>query len=253
MIIRYLLKTLALPPMVNLLVILLAVLLLQRWTVLRNSVIALSLLSLAAVSMPITSHYLARSLERYPALNLTTLELAEYDAIVVIGGGRLRAAEEYENTDIPNGRTLERLRYAAFLQRRTGLPIMVAAGSVWDGEAPESVFMRQVLERDLFATVRWEESASRTTWENAVFAKRALAKEDVNRVLLVTHALHMPRAMYSFTQAGFEVRAAPTILTSEQTEPFDALDYVPTARALYRSSAALHELLGLAWYRFRYE
>ncbi len=253
MITRYLLKTLALPPTLNFLVILLAVLLLRRWVGLRNTVIGVSLLSLAIVCMPITSHYLARSVERHPALDLTSLELADYEAIVVIGGSRHRAAPEYEGLDIPNGRTLERLRYAAYLQRRTGLPILVAGGSVWEDESPESVFMQRVLERQFLATVRWQENASRTTWENAVLSKQLLAEENINGVLLVTHALHMPRALYSFRKAGFKVRPAPTIFTAHQKISIDVLDFVPRASALYRSVAALHELLGLAWYRFRYE
>ncbi len=252
MLLRYLLKTLALPPALNLLLILLALLFLQRWKGLRNGVIGVSVLSLAIVCMPVTSHYLAAGLERYPALNIAAIELADYEAIVVIGGGRHRGAPEYQDHDIPNARALERLRYAAYLQRRSGLPILVAGGSVWADEAPEAFYMQRVLEREFFATVRWRESASRTTWENARLAKKMLAAEDVDGVLLVTHAMHMPRALYSFRQAGFRVRAAPTIFTANRMTPLDVLDFVPQASALYLSVAALHEWLGMAWYRYRY-
>ena len=253
MITRYLLKTLALPPMLNLLIILFAVLLLRRWVGLRNAVIGVSLLSLAIVCMPITSHYLARSLERHPALDLTSIELADYEAIIVIGGGRHRAAPEYQGLDIPKAQALERLRYAAYLQRRTGLPILVAGGSVREDGSPESEFMQRVLERQFLATVRWQENASRTTWENAALSKHLLGEENIDGVLLVTHALHMPRALYSFRKAGFKVRPAPTIFTAHQQISVDALDFVPRASALYRSVAALHEWLGLAWYHFRYD
>jgi len=42
----------------------------------------------------------------------------------------------------------------------------------------------------------------RETWENAAFTARMLRRENVDKILLVTHAWHMPRAKVAFAAAG---------------------------------------------------
>ena len=252
MTLRYLLKFLLLPPAINFLVIIVAWFLLRRWPALRSAMMALSVVSLFLLSLPITSYYLTRSLEYYTPLSLQSVEIANYDAIVVLGGGRHRRAPEYSDLDIPKAAPLERIRYAAYLQNQTGLPILVTGGKFKLQDVPEAEFLERVLEKEFFASVKWQEGQSRTTWENALFSRQILQAEGIDRVLIVTHALHMPRAMYSFTQAGFSPKAAPTAFSSHLAMEFEVLDFVPHAIALSKSVAALHEWLGLAWYQLRY-
>ena len=124
MLIRALLKSLLMPPLINIVVIVAALLLLRRWRVLQSLLIILSLLSLLLLSLPPVSSFLASQLERYPALIWQEINPDDYQAILVLGSGRLRQAPEYGGVDIPKTLGLERLRYAAYLQRKTGLPIM---------------------------------------------------------------------------------------------------------------------------------
>ena len=53
------------------------------------------------------------------------------------------------------------------------------------------------------------ENRSRNTYENAVFAKELAKPKPGERWLLVTSALHMPRAIGCFRRAGFPVEAYP--------------------------------------------
>ena len=246
---RYLLKTAALPPAINILIILAALLLLRSKPKLRNTLILLSTLSLAFLATPFAAQLLARQLEIYPALDVEKIDTGSYQAIVILGAGRHRQAPEYGGADVPKAMGLERLRYGMWLQRKTGLPIMVAGGQWGADTTPESDFMASIVEREFMGVVTWRESSSRTTWENANFAKVIADKNNLRRVLLVTQAWHMPRAMYSFEQAGFSVTAAPTGFRSDDQEGMEVADYLPQANALYISTLMLHEMLGLLWYR----
>jgi uncharacterized SAM-binding protein YcdF (DUF218 family) len=120
---------------------------------------------------------------------------------------------------------------------------------VLEPEAPPLADLLAGCLRDEFHvdTELWVEAESGTTWENAERSRALLAPRGIERVLLVTHAFHMPRAVLAFEHAGFTVTPAPTGL---RPRPRPRLrDCVPSARALQQSALALHEWLGLAWYR----
>lgn len=171
-------------------------------------------------------------------------------AIVVLGGGRYSNAPEYGGDTVAT-LTLERVRYAARLARRTNLPVLVTGGTVWKQHASEASLMKQALEEDFNSPVRWVEERSRTTWENARYTQELLAKEGITRIYLVTHAWHMPRAEFAFHHFGFEIIAAPTSFNNASELDPDASDWLPEARALRGSYFALHEMTGLLWYRLK--
>jgi uncharacterized SAM-binding protein YcdF (DUF218 family) len=110
--------------------------------------------------------------------------------------------------------------------------------------------MRRVLENEFKVPVKWVESASSNTWENASFSKLQLKRDGIERVALVTHAWHMPRSVAAFEEQDIKVTAAPTAYTTS-AGPM-ALQFVPDAGALEDSRKALHELLGRLWYAVRY-
>ena len=91
-------------------------------------------------------------------------------AVVILGGGVRRDAPEYGGDTLAT-LTLERVRYGARVARLTGLPVLVSGGSVLGGE-PEAKLMAASLEREFGVPVRWVETRSRTTHENAVLSAR---------------------------------------------------------------------------------
>ena len=78
------------------------------------------------------------------------------------------------------------------------------------------------------------ETNSESTYQNAIFWALLVHPKPRERWLLVTSALHMPRAVASFRKAGFEV------------VPWPVYDAASQASML---SLALHEWLGLVAYR----
>ena len=99
----------------------------------------------------------------------------------------------------------------------------------------------------------WLEEHSHTTAENAQFTAQLLKEKGIDTVLLVTHAYHMPRAVAIFEKSGVKVVPAPTALSVKRKGNGPVImSWLPSAPAMYGSYMALHELVGLAWYRLRY-
>ncbi|MEO7760690.1 MAG: YdcF family protein [Casimicrobiaceae bacterium] len=173
-------------------------------------------------------------------------------AIVVLSAGRLARAPEYGGADIPDYIALARLRYGAHLQHQTGLPLLVSGGDPFSRRADSAYAdaMAAALREDFGTPVRWIERRSTTTAENALYSAAMLQTDGVRRILLVTDAMHMPRARRAFARTGLDVVEAPTMFFG-----FGALgvhDFVPTVEGLRRSYYALYEWIGLAWYRIRF-
>lgn len=247
---RYTLKTLALPPAANLLGLLLAFWLRHRHPVLALLLAVLSTLSLLVLSLPGVALELQRLHVVHGAIRPAEAGAFGAGAIVVLGGGRIHGAPEYGGVDQAGSATFQRLRYGVFLHRKTGLPLLVTGGRL-DGESKsEAELMRDALRDTLDAPARWIEPHSRTTHENALFSAQLLAGEGIRRVVLVTHAVHMPRAAMLFERQGLEVLAAPTAFWTP-TRAHPLARWLPDAGALLFSAQVLHEQLGMAWYRLR--
>jgi uncharacterized SAM-binding protein YcdF (DUF218 family) len=92
------------------------------------------------------------------------------------------------------------------------------------------------------------ENRSRNTAENAAFSKTLAAPKPGERWLLVTSAMHMPRAIGAFREAGFPVEAYPV---DYQTNGWQDLRGVfgSLSAGLRQLDAALHEWIGLIAYR----
>jgi uncharacterized SAM-binding protein YcdF (DUF218 family) len=246
-----LLKALVLPPAFQFLLIIAGGLLLLRWRRTGIALIGAALVSLYLLSIVPVSKALLLALEVTPPLS-ETVAAGRHQAIVVLGGGCYPDAPEYGG-DTVSAATLERLRYAAELRRRTGLPILVSGGALVQRRVPEAELMQHTLVEDFDAAAEWLETRSRNTAGNAEFSARILREQDTDRVFLVTHAAHMPRAVRAFERAGLAVTPAPTAYLSYKLEQPRVPWFVPTLEALNGSHAALYEYLGLAWYRLRYE
>ena len=172
------------------------------------------------------------------------------DPRLLRGGGRYADAPEYQG-DTVSEPSLERIRYGAWLQRKTKLPILVTGGVVFGGNRPaEAQLMQQVLEQEFLAAVPWVEKQSRTTYENAIYSRKMLEKDGITHIILVTHALHMPRAKEAFEKAGFIVTPAP--MGFDTSGGFSLTGFLPNMYSLVNMNDLMHELFGRLWYHLRY-
>jgi uncharacterized SAM-binding protein YcdF (DUF218 family) len=170
------------------------------------------------------------------------------DAIVVLGGGTYFNAPEYGG-DTVSDESLQRLRYAAKLHRKTGLPILVTGGKPLGNSISEGQQMKQILEQEFNIPVQWVEGESDNTLQSAQMSYTTLKSAGIKRIYLVTHAWHMPRSAHTFRTAGFEVIPAPTAFTTRYR--IDPLAFIPNATALRDSRIFMHEMIGMLWYRLK--
>ena len=222
------------------------------WKKLGLWVAFLSMLGVLLCSMPAVSAILVNSLQSNPAIPASDVKksLAQADALVVLAGGRRGFAEEFGD-DTVSSYTLERIRYAAWVVKRTGLPLIVSGGRVHDEEKSEGQLMREILQKEFIVIVDHVEEKSRTTYENAKYTAQFLKQNDLRKIALITHAAHMPRAKAAFEYFDIEVIPAPTAFYGKDaTQQFS--DYLPSTNALRQTGLAVHEIFGQWWYEIRY-
>ncbi|WP_010487257.1 YdcF family protein [Pseudomonas sp. S9] len=204
------------------------------------------------MSLPVTVEWAARQIETEPALSTEQVaQLAQLaDAIVVLGAGRDQGDAAWTE-DQPSALAIERLRYAARLARASGLPVLISGGLHFGKPPSEAAIMADVLDEDFSVATRWQESQSRTTWENAQFSREILAAEKINRVVVVTQAFHMARARWSFQQQGFAVVPAPVGSLAKLDARPDA-GWLPDGKAFMQSTWLINEAIGHMAYRLFY-
>jgi uncharacterized SAM-binding protein YcdF (DUF218 family) len=238
-----------LPPLNLILLGLGGLLLLKRRPRLGKTLIATSLALLYCLATPLVANHLLGLLEPPP---LEKKQASSAQAIVVLGSGVYEDAPEYGRHAVSSF-ALERLEYAAALHRQTGLPILVSGGKLSNLPA-EAPIMKRVLEEEFHVPVRWVEARSTNSAENARYSAAILRPEHIRRVLVVTHAWHVPRARQAFRAADLEFIAAPTRFAVIPGKPMalNIFDFLPDGRALAKSYFALHEYVGAVWYRLRF-
>ena len=236
------LKALALPPANLFLVAVVALIIRQRWRRTGDLLLILTAVCFYLLCTPVVSALLIRGLHQSEPLAEASEQIEGVEAIVVLSADVLETAPEYGGATV-GGLTLQRLRYGAHLHRLTGLPILVTGGSLGNAETAAGALMAKSLEEDFGLSARWQETASLNTSENAVRSAEILEPEGVRRILLVTHAWHMPRAVPLFKYAGFEVVPAPTGFI---TFPSDLTleSFLPSSSGLSVSWFAVYEYLG---------
>ncbi|WP_018152399.1 YdcF family protein [Leeia oryzae] len=241
--IRNLLASFLLPPMCFVLPILTGVALLRYMPKLGKTLILLSTFLLYLASIRFVASALMAPLEQ----NSHFQGQKDAQAIVILSGGR-RHGSEYDGQITLSDSSLVRLRYGAWLAKQTGLPILLTGGAPEDGGTPEAHIMQQVLQQDYQLSAKWLEIASRTTQENAGFSLPILKAAGIRKLILVSDGWHLPRAQLAFQQPGITVYPAGVNFTPAFS-PWPR-NWIPSALSLEKTSWAMHEYIGLLWYRF---
>ena len=211
---------------------------------------------LYASSIPYTANQLLALIEPPSQISTEELSAPRAQAIVVLGAGRREQAPEFnlpnKSGDTISASELERLRYAAWLAKQMKLPLLVSGGLADEDGPAEALMMKQALEQEFIVPVRWVEPDSRNTYENAKFSSQMLKADGINSIYLVTHAVHMPRSVWSFEQFKLQVIPAPTAYKGDPEAPLSVKSFLPDARVMADVSAVFHELVGMLWYRVRF-
>lgn len=195
----------------------------------------------ACAALPIATS-LARPLEeRFPRPVVD-----DVDGIVVLAGSERAAASVFRGQPQLNGHA-DRLTTFLMLANRFPQARLVHSGGSADAQLDQSAVAREILLGTGIA-------AQRVTFENrsgntCASARRIRSLVDASAEetwLLVTSAVHMPRAMACFRAAGWDVVPYPA---DYQTGA--SLWWFGFADNLMLLDLAAHEWVGLAYYRLR--
>lgn len=172
--------------------------------------------------------------------------------VLVLGGGRESRLEEYGQSHL-TARSAQRLHYALFVARRIDAPVMfsggIGRGSA--GESSEAEVAARIAERDYGVRLRWLETLSRDTRENARYSLALLAREGgIDEIVLVTQSWHMPRALRAFREAAANWAKPPRLIAAPVSigggDMGQTLRWLPSGDGALLVRDVLHEWLGLA-------
>ena len=173
--------------------------------------------------------------------------------MLVLGGGRESLLPEYAQSHL-GAMSAQRLHYALYLARRIGAPVMFSGGVGFaqQGDATEADAAARIAERDYGMRLRWRESESRDTRENARLSLALLAREGgIDEIVLVSHGWHLPRALRAFREAAQSWAKPPRLVAAPISDdggdmPW-LLRWMPSPVGARLVHAVLHERLGLAF------
>jgi uncharacterized SAM-binding protein YcdF (DUF218 family) len=121
-------------------------------------------------------------------------------------------------------------------------------GSLFDGEDAGTAVRDYLVDAGIASSRITIETASRDTYENALFTRDLIHPKPDERWLLVTSAFHMPRAVGVFRALGFNVVPYPVDFRTRGAANFLRLNG-SFAAGLQLTDLAVKEWLGLAVYR----
>jgi uncharacterized SAM-binding protein YcdF (DUF218 family) len=170
--------------------------------------------------------------------------------VVLLGGGNQKVQGLAAAVSVMFPSEAARVLEAARVFEIVHADWIISSGGALPDETPSSEVMRDALvqlgvpPRQILL-----ESDSRDTHDEAVLIAPMLKSRHVRRTILVTSAIHMPRALGTFRAAGVDAIPAPV------REPGASLPAIrrglPSAAGLLFSSQLAHECIGLAYYRLR--
>ncbi|GAB3093719.1 YdcF family protein [Lysobacter terrae] len=212
------------------------------WRRTGRGVVVLALAWSFVWSIPAASDWLRGTLEaRYPVVDES--ELPQADAIVVLGGATWYG---WTRRDVVDPWELSSSRLAAgaraWLLHRA--PIVILSGGRGGKGGSEAARMSQAIRRlgvpDRAIVL---ETQSRNTEDNAVNSAKLIRAHGGNRILLMTSAIHMPRALELFQRTGLEV--VPVPVPERAARDSWSKRWLPSPSALWRSGRALKEYVAL--------
>lgn len=197
------------------------------------------------ISVPLSSNWLLAPLENSFPMTPPS-QLPDADVIVVLGAKVYRGKKRV----IPSPELLARLAYGFEIYREKKLPVIVCGGrpgvKLSEAEVMAS-FLRKLGLPERMIII---EKRSANTWENALNATSIMKSRGWRRVVLVTSAYHMKRAVACFEKQGAMVIPAPADFRIDY-EPFPFL-LIPSPDSFLSSCEAIREYLALVFYKIFY-
>jgi uncharacterized SAM-binding protein YcdF (DUF218 family) len=229
----------------------------RKW---HKALLILALAALLIGSNRWLSYGLARSLEWR---NLPAETTPQAEVIVLLGGGTEPGDWPRPTAEVNSAG--DRVLYAARLYNEGAAPAILVSGgnltfSSARGTTPAEEMIELLTQLGVPTEAIWQQGLSENTHDDAVYSAEILREKEITEVILVTSAMHMPRAKALFEKQGISVIAAPTdfTITAQNWESVFqpsfgelVINLMPNASALDLTTTVLKEYLGLLVYSLR--
>lgn len=197
---------------------------------------------------PLGAKLLAKPLQQPLPMPRFCAEAPPSTAVVLGGGidGWPRSAADFSVLNLASRRRMDGA--AAWWREGPGRKLVIEGGAPYGGTSVAELMAAYAQAQGIPSAAMLVESKSDDTWQNARHAAR-LSPRLPRRIVLVTSLIHMPRAKRAFASAGFEVCPLGTDARRLPSRLPWAL--LPRTSGLANAEVALHEWVGLAYYRLR--
>jgi uncharacterized SAM-binding protein YcdF (DUF218 family) len=221
-----------------------------RFSRIGRRLACVGVVALLAFAVSPLAYFIALPLEnRFPA---PPKDVAPPDGIIVLGGSVDENLSGQRGDGVRLNNSDERLTAAVALTRRFPQARLVFAGgtaAMLGSPFTEAQVVKRFW-RDMGVDVEDAifEDRSRNTYENAAYVRELAKPKQNERWLLVTSAIHMPRAVGVFRKAGVPIVPYPVdFRTTGRLDDWSFPRHAPAALDLIDSAA--HEWAGLVAYR----
>ena len=174
-----------------------------------------------------------------------------YQWCIILGGGMMRPGDGYRT-----GETADRFIQPLLLYKK-GLvkKLLITGGNVnikglKIDETQESKKVKEVLiamgvnQNDIYL-----EEQARNTHENALYSRQMLKPFLAEKIVLVTSAMHMPRAKACYVKEGFTIEAFPADIKKKDTATGILDQLIPQERNLSKFAELIREMTGYLIYQ----
>ena len=212
----------------------------------------LSILWLTLISFPFMPAILVKSLEDrfHPFLEISQVPKVGTIYILVLGGGNSED-KNLSSNGILTLDSLSRLSEGIRLHRLLPGSHLVFSGMSKDQKYGHTEIFKQAA---MAMGVEEKEISLLPTSENTQMEAFDFTYKfgTNNTLLLVTDAIHMPRAMLLFRKAGQSPIPAPTNFMMKSEGKKHLKDYLPSTLNISKMEKAMHEIGGLVYARLFY-
>lgn len=206
------------------------------------------------------SYGLARSLEWR---NLPSESAPAAEVIILLGGGTEPADPPRPMVEVNTAG--DRVLYTAKLYQEGAAPTILVSGGNLEftsdrNSTPADEMTELLLLMGVPPSAIIQQPRSQNTYEDALFSTKLLEKIEVDEIILVTSAIHMPRAKALFEKQGITVIPAPADFTVTEenwqntfrpTLGEGVIYFLPNASSLNLTTNVIKEYLGMFVYSLR--
>lgn len=211
------------------------------------STVSVVLIILFIFASPFTANLILEQLEMTHKDQSSCVTDKKNIVIVILAGGMNRSNSESAQIEALHIASIRRALATARLANKTLKPYLIVTGGSGGTVKEADLISRLLIHLGVDQNRIIKELTAKNTYENAIQTKSVLEHLGLNRILLVTSAIHMPRAVATFRKQNIDVCTYP--IDFRGVDPIFPGAFIPQISALQKSTDSFHEIAGLLWYR----